>query len=219
MVYYICNQERLLERKKVLKMERERIEEIQRAYSDAEEILCEIDKTKSIEEINGLIEDNDFYQLTGWFELETYPVEEVDEEGKVTEKTDTSAKDDFALYANKEGILALEIPEGDTHAGPSADCEAEKNRDLLAIFEGERPESHDARLAYDLYHLMSNWEARDELGVAPLKAMTDQVEAISSIDELSDYLAMTAPEEQLYRLWDCSIQLDPGDAAAASIMK
>lgn len=62
-------------------MERERIEEIQRAYSDAEEILCEIDKTKSIEEINGLIEDNDFYQLTGWFELETYPVEEVDEEG------------------------------------------------------------------------------------------------------------------------------------------
>lgn len=62
-------------------MERERIEEIQRAYSDAEEILCEIDKTNSIEEINNLIEDNDFYQLTGWFELETYPVEEVDEEG------------------------------------------------------------------------------------------------------------------------------------------
>ena len=135
-----------------------------------------------------------------------------DIEGNVTEKTETSAKDDFALYANKEGILALEIPEGDTHAGPSADCEAEKYRDLLAIFEGERPESHDARLAYDLYHLMSNWEARDELGVAPLKAMTDQVEAISSIDELSDYLAMTAPEEQLYRLWDCSIQLDPGNA-------
>ena len=62
-------------------MERERIEEIQRAYSDAEDILSEIEKANSIEEINDLIEDNDFYQLTGWFELETYPVEEVDEEG------------------------------------------------------------------------------------------------------------------------------------------
>ena len=62
-------------------MERERIEEIQRAYSDAEEILSEIEKVNSIEDINNLIEDNDFKQLTGWFELETYPVEEVDEEG------------------------------------------------------------------------------------------------------------------------------------------
>ena len=62
-------------------MERERVEEIQRAYSDAEDILDEIDKVKSIEDINGLIEDNDFKQLTGWFDLETYPEEEVDEEG------------------------------------------------------------------------------------------------------------------------------------------
>ena len=62
-------------------MERERIEEIQRAYSDAEDILSEIEKANSVEEINDLIEDNDFYQLTGWFELEIYPVEEVDEEG------------------------------------------------------------------------------------------------------------------------------------------
>ena len=62
-------------------MERERVEEIQRAYSDAEDILDEIDKVKSIEDINGLIEDNNFYQLTGWFDLETYPEEEVDEEG------------------------------------------------------------------------------------------------------------------------------------------
>ena len=60
---------------------RERIEEIQRAYSDAEEILSEIEKANSIEDINNLIEDNDFKQLTGWFELETYPEEEVDEEG------------------------------------------------------------------------------------------------------------------------------------------
>ena len=62
-------------------MERERIEEIQRAYSDAEDILSEIEKVNSVEEINDLIEDNDFYQLTGWFDLETYPVEKVDEEG------------------------------------------------------------------------------------------------------------------------------------------
>ena len=131
--------------------------------------------------------------------------------GNVTEKTETSLKDDFALYVNKDKILEMEIPEGEMQAGPMADCEAQKLEDLLSLFEGERPESHDARLAYDLYKLMSNWEARDALGVAPLKEMTDEVEAITSIDELSDYLALTPPEEQLYQLWNCDLSLDPGN--------
>ena len=135
-----------------------------------------------------------------------------DIEGNVTAKTETSPKDDFALYVNKDTILELEIPEGEMYAGPAADCEAAKRRDLLSIFEGERPKSHDARLAYDMYKLMSNWEARDALGVAPLKAMTDKVEGISSIDELSDYLGLTPPEEQLYELWKCSLSIDPGNA-------
>ena len=77
-------------------MERERIEEIQRAYSDAEEILSEIDKVNSIKDINGLIEDNNFKQLTGWFDLETYPEnEKVDEEGlkEIKEEVKNSLED------------------------------------------------------------------------------------------------------------------------------
>ncbi|MBQ3790838.1 MAG: FtsX-like permease family protein [Lachnospiraceae bacterium] len=135
-----------------------------------------------------------------------------DVDGNVTEKTPASAKDNFALYVNKEDILQLEIPKGESYAGPRADLEAERTRDIRALFEGDRPEGHDPRLAYDMYRLMNDWAGRDALGASPLQKLTDQVEALSSIEELSDYLSMTPPEETLAGLWNCAIQSDPMDA-------
>ena len=133
-------------------------------------------------------------------------------EGNVTEKTETSAKDNFALYANKDDILKLEIPKGEQSAGPRNDYETERTSDIQALFEGDRPEGHDPRLAYDMYKLMNDWIGRDALGVAPLKELTDEVESFSSIDELSSYLSMTPPEETLSGLWNCSVKKDPRDA-------
>jgi predicted metalloendopeptidase len=135
-----------------------------------------------------------------------------DIDGNVTERTETSAKDNFALYVNKEDILKIEIPKGESYAGPRADSEEKRTADIQALFEGERPKDHDPRLAYDMYRLMNDWGTRDALGATPLKKLTDEVEAISSIEELSDYLSMTPPEETLAGLWKCGIQTDPKDA-------
>ena len=135
-----------------------------------------------------------------------------DIEGNVTGKTEASAKDNYYLYVNKEDILKLEIPDGESYAGPRADYDAQRNSDIQALFEGERPDGHDPRLAFDLYRLMNDWEGRDALGAAPLKELTDEVESLSSIEELSDYLALTPPEETLAGLWYCAIQSDPNDA-------
>ena len=54
--------------------------------------------------------------------------------------------------------------------------------DMKGLFQGEPPEEHDARLVYDYFYLLNDWDARDAVGVASLKEMVDTVEGITSLD-------------------------------------
>ena len=129
------------------------------------------------------------------------PWMDVDLEGNVTADTPTDPKDNFALWANKDRILSMEIPEGYIAAGNTTDVDRKGNEDMKALFHGEVPEDHDARLAYDYYFLLSDWDARDARGVAPLKEMVDQVEGITSLEALTEYFVKTPFEDRLYCLW------------------
>ena len=55
------------------------------------------------------------------------------------------------------------------------------------MFRGEEPESHDARLAFDMVRLATDWESRNALGVLPLKEMTDKLEAVGTLEEMTAY--------------------------------
>ena len=129
------------------------------------------------------------------------PWMDVDLEGNVTADTPTDLKDNFALWANKDRILGMEIPEGYIAAGNTTDVDRKGNEDMKALFHGEVPEEHDARLAYDYFHLVSDWDARDARGVAPLKEMVDRVEGITSLDALTEYFVKTPWEDRLFCLW------------------
>ena len=85
----------------------------------------------------------------------------VDLEGNVTENTPTDPKDNYALWANKDRILAMEIPEGYLGASNSTYVDLKGKRDMKDLFRGEAPEDHDARLAYDFFYLLLDWDARD----------------------------------------------------------
>ena len=127
----------------------------------------------------------------------------IDLDGVVTEETTAELKGNFALAVNKDKILALEIPEGYSSAGATVDLAIQAAEDLKNMFLGDAPEGHDARLAYDYFRLLMDWDSRNAVGVAPLKAQTEQVEAIGSIEELSAYLSATPPEDQLSAVWMC----------------
>jgi putative endopeptidase len=77
------------------------------------------------------------------------------------------------------------------------------------MFAGGRPESHDARLVYALYHLSADWDARNALGVAPLKEIVDRIEAISSVDELTAYFTEAVDGEPRKKLWTSFSTIDP----------
>ena len=136
-----------------------------------------------------------------------------DLDGNVTEATPISLKDHFALAINKEKILKIRIPEGVPAGGTMTDLQLQNVEDTKKMFLGSRPKTHDARLAYDLFHLMMDWESRNARGAAPLKAATDAIEAVDSIEALNRYFLETPPEEQLAGLWDASAAPDFMDSS------
>ncbi|MBP3871851.1 MAG: FtsX-like permease family protein [Faecalicoccus sp.] len=136
-----------------------------------------------------------------------------DIDGVVTRNMETNPKENFALYVNKDSILDLTIPEGYTSAGTFTDAAIAGVNDVNALFQSERPEDHDARLAYDLYWLINDWDTRNELGVAPLQKMIEQVEKISSVDELSAYFVTNPYEERIGSLWGYGISPDLEDSS------
>ena len=137
----------------------------------------------------------------------------IDLEGVVTPDTPADLKDNFALAVNKEKILNLEIPEGHASGGTMTDLELQQAEDVKKMFLGETPAEHDAKLAYDLFWMMMDWDSRNALGVAPLKEKTDKIEAISTIDGLMDYFAKTPPEKQLTVLWRAGTNTDFNDSS------
>lgn len=140
------------------------------------------------------------------------PWQIIDLDGIVTEDTPVDAKDNFALFANKEGILSLKIPKDSGAAGPMLDVSNKAEKDVLQMFKGDEPESHDAKLAYHLYQLMMDWDSRNAVGVEPLKKLTDAVEKLDTIDQLTAYLRDTPKEEALGTLWFAGTAVDYEDS-------
>ena len=103
----------------------------------------------------------------------------IDLEGVVTPDTPTDPKDNFALYANKDKILNLKIPEGRPFGGAFMNLVQQQSEDVKNMFLGEAPKEHDAKLAFDLFWLMMDWDSRNALGVAPLKVEVDKVEKMT----------------------------------------
>ena len=141
------------------------------------------------------------------------PWPDIDLEGVVTPDMPAELKDNFALYVNKDKILELEIPEGYSYGGTIQDLALINAEDTKNMFLGDAPETHDAKLAYDLFWLMMDWDSRNALGVAPLKEMTDAVEAISSVEELLAYFVETPIEKQLSALWSAGPMQDLVDSS------
>ena len=133
--------------------------------------------------------------------------------GNVTEATGGSLKDHFALAVNKERILKIEIPEGYAYGGTMMDLKLQNVEDTKKMFLGKAPTEHDAKLAYDLFWLMMDWEGRNALGIAPLKQVTDRIEAIDNVDALTAYFLEIPPEKRLTTLWDVSPTGDLKDSA------
>ena len=168
-------------------------------------LLASLGSAAFAEAAEELIEQSPYSTGTPWMCI--------DLDGVVTEDTPAELKDDFALAVNKDNILSLEIPEGVPYGGTLMDVMLQNAEDIKNMFLGDKPESHDAKLAYDLFGLMMDWDSRNALGVEPLKEEIDPVEALDSIDALTKYLIDTPAMDQLAALWSCGSTQDMEDSS------
>ena len=136
-------------------------------------------------------------------------------DGNVTADTPTpDLKDDFFLAVNKDDLASLQIPEGYSVCGTMYDVDMQADNDIKELFtDAPETDDHDAQLALNLYSLYMDWDTRNEIGVTPLKEGVEEVEAIDSIDALTEYLGRTPFEDQIGALYSVGTMSDLDDSA------
>ena len=106
----------------------------------------------------------------------------------LVEEKPASPKDDFYLWTNYDWLKSAEIEPGKPSADPFTDISQEIMNQCLEVLADPALKSEDAALAQHLYRAFLDWDARNALGVAPLKNIADRISAVSSIDELTQLL-------------------------------
>ena len=136
-------------------------------------------------------------------------------DGNVTADTPApDLKDDFFLAVNKDDLASLQIPEGYSVCGTMYDVDMLADNDIKELFtDDSETDNDDAQLALNLYSLYMDWDTRNEIGVTPLKEEVDEVEAIDSIDALTEYLGRTPFEDQIGALYSVGTMSDLDDSA------
>lgn len=94
-------------------------------------------------------------------------------------------KDDFYLWANYDWLKSAEITPGSYLTNVLYDCEMKMTDQCLEVLTDTTLKSEDAAMVQHLYNAFLDWDARNALGVEPLRKITDRISAVSSLDELT----------------------------------
>ena len=96
--------------------------------------------------------------------------------------------DDFFAYANGKAIAELEIPADKGSFGVFTQLRDESDANVRIIIEeaaaGEFAEGSDQQRVGDLYNSFLDWETRDTLGMAPIAPYLQQIDTMTSHDEV-----------------------------------
>ena len=123
------------------------------------------------------------------------------------ERKPDSPKDDFYLWANYDWLKSTEIQPGNYSAESFIDVEQEVTAQCLKVLADTSLKSDDAALVKYLYNACLDWDARNAVGVEPLRKIVDRISAVSSLDELTQ---MFSSEEYLgFRLFQTSLERNP----------
>ena len=106
----------------------------------------------------------------------------------LTKNMELSPKEDFHLYVNYDWLKNAEIPAGYrkwTFMGEVSKIVEDKEKALIA---DENMEGHDVELIRDYYNAILDWDERNESGLTPMIQLIDEIQAIQSIEELTNFM-------------------------------
>lgn len=109
----------------------------------------------------------------------------------------TSPRDDFHLYANYDWLQASTIPEGYQAVSPFGSVQTQTTRRAEELLSDTSLSGHDAGLVQSLYNAILDWNTRDALGIEPIRPTVADIESISSMDGLCEFVC---DPERSYRV-------------------
>ncbi|MCR5177891.1 MAG: hypothetical protein K6C95_02790 [Lachnospiraceae bacterium] len=126
----------------------------------------------------------------------------------LSDDMETSPRDDFHLYANKEWLLNNEIPDGYDNWSHYNEREFEVTRQCVDLLTDESLDGHDAELIQAYNRLVLDWDARNGKGYTELQGLYEKLMAADSIEDITRLLT---DEESYFWLYNfMSFAVSPG---------
>ncbi|MBQ6781487.1 MAG: M13 family metallopeptidase [Treponema sp.] len=97
-------------------------------------------------------------------------------------------QDDFHLHVNHDWLLKAKIPEGEPRYGSFSEAAKEIDDKVLSILNDNTVPGNDAEQVHALYHAFLDWDARNAAGTTPVLPIIQDIRAIKTIDDLSDFI-------------------------------
>lgn len=107
----------------------------------------------------------------------------------VTQDTPTDPREDFHLYVNKDWVLETQLDQSETMVSWFSQGQDQVLDQIIPLLEGELSQDHDVRQAQIFYQQYMDMDARNQLGVQPVLPYLEEIQAISTLEELSAYIA------------------------------
>ena len=120
-----------------------------------------------------------------------------DIKGSVKADDEIRLQDDFAAAANKDLITSVQVDNELVWATDTAAADLLHAR-FREMLRDESLTGANAQALRNFEDLVLNWDERNKLGVEPIRKYIDEIQSISSIDELTDYQA--SPEKNPFDL-------------------
>jgi len=104
--------------------------------------------------------------------------------------------DDFFGYVNNQWIAENAIPADKNRWGTFSVLRENAKIAVRQIIEdaaaGDNPKGSDAQRIGDLYASFQDFELRDSLGIAPIQPFLEQIDSLTSHDDVAAYLGLSA---------------------------
>ena len=105
-------------------------------------------------------------------------------------------QDDFAAWVNREWAENTQIPAGMSNISSREELDMKNTALKIELLSGGKKDDPELTAMQNYYAMLTDWEMRNATGYRELKTYTDQIMAISNVDELTEYLG--DPDRNLY---------------------
>lgn len=111
-----------------------------------------------------------------------------DVKGTVKAEDEIRLQDDFAAAVNQKTIVSLELKDEEDWSATDGASDLMQSRFREAL-KDESLTGANAKVLRTFENLVLNWDERNKLGIEPMRKYIDDIQSISSIDELTEYQA------------------------------